>query len=121
MGGEAGHSVCRRVHYIGYRVGSRNYVSDACPHGIVGMNVRSYFGKLFPQRRYQNGGGTGSQGGCHVLDGKRVNSRVVDISCHLDVILEILIDFVGVRYVPFVREGNLHGATSATGIINADI
>ena len=83
--------------------------------------MKGNYWKIFPQHQYQHGGSTGSQEARHVLDGKIVNSHVGDISCQIDVILEIVLALVGVLYVPHVREGNLHEPTGATGGINAEL
>ena len=56
----------------------------------------------------------------HGRDVKRVNSHVGEISCQLDVILNIVLALVGVRYIPHVREGTLHEPTGAIGEINAE-
>ena len=84
-------------------------------------HVRGHAGNLFPQHKYQNGGITGSQESRHVLDGKILNPHVGEISCHIDIIIEIVIDLVGIWCVPHVKEGTLHEPTGATGNINAKI
>ena len=63
----------------------------------------------------------GSQEARHVLDGKRLNSHFGEISCDLDVILDIVLTLFGFQYVPCVREVILHKLTGATGGINAEI
>ena len=47
-----------------------------------------------------------------------MNFHIGEISCQLDVILEIALALVGVRYVPRVREGTLH---KPTGGINTEL
>ena len=63
----------------------------------------------------------GSQEDYHALDGKRVNSPVNEIYCQLDIIIEIILALVGVRYDPHVREGTLHKPIGATNSINSEI
>ena len=70
-------------------------------------HVQEHVRKLLTKHWYQHGGFMGSQEALHVLEGKILNCHVREISCHLDVILNIVLDLVGVWYLPRIIEDNL--------------
>ena len=49
-----------------------------------------------------------------------MNSHVDDISCQLDVIIEIVLALVEFQYVTSVREGTLYETTGITRVINSE-